>query len=76
MKSEGEVNFLSSKKSLRISTLNLTALIDSCDYILMLLFVWWFEYAWPREQYYLEVWPCRSMCGLGGGSVSLCGGRF
>ena len=22
----------------------------------------WFVYAWPREQHYLEVWPCWSRC--------------
>ena len=24
--------------------------------------LWWFEYAWPREWHYLEVWPCWSRC--------------
>jgi hypothetical protein len=22
----------------------------------------WFEYAWPREYHYLEVWPCWNRC--------------
>jgi hypothetical protein len=35
--------------------------------------LWWFEYAWPREWHYLEVWPCWSGSGLVGGSVSLWG---
>jgi hypothetical protein len=30
-----------------------------------------FEYAWPRERHYLEVWPCWSGCGLVGMGVAL-----
>jgi len=26
------------------------------------MIVWWFVYAWSREWYYLEVWPCWSRC--------------
>jgi hypothetical protein len=33
--------------------------------------VWWFEYAWPREWHYLEVWPCWSRADPVEGTISL-----
>ena len=38
--------------------------------------LWWLEYAWPREWYYEEVWPCWRRCGFAGGSVSRLGVGF
>jgi hypothetical protein len=40
-------------------------------YICRYIYMWWFEYAWPKEWHYLEVWLCWSRCGLVGIGVSL-----
>ena len=26
------------------------------------MYLWWLEYAWPREWHYLEVWSCWRKC--------------
>jgi hypothetical protein len=37
------------------------------------IYLWWFEYSWPRMWHYQKVWPCWSRCALVRGSVSLWG---